>query len=457
VARRVVKEGRVVLTANAIDDPQLASAASISELKLLSILCVPLVSRSRTLGAIYLDHPQVVGRFDERHLEMVTALAEQAAIALENARLGEGLARTNTELRNSREEVARLNEALQARLVEREAELETVRESLDADASRRALALRYDYSSIITCSPRMHEILDLLDRITDTDYPVIIQGESGTGKELIARAIHFNGPLRERNFLSLNCAAFAEPLIESELFGHVRGAFTGADRDRKGLFEQAHGGTLFLDEIGDMSLSVQKRLLRVLQDGEFLPVGGREVRRVDVRILCATHRDLKQLVGQGDFREDLYYRLAVAHIRVPPLRERSEDIALLLAHFLELHGGGTRSVDAEALALLRSQPWPGNVRELENLTRNLLLLDRTGRRVTAGQVRRLLGLQAPAGGGDEDAEGIEGGTLKERLEDYERRLVASALELAGGNKAQAARDLGVGVRTLYKMLERLGL
>ncbi|MHC5209082.1 MAG: sigma 54-interacting transcriptional regulator [Planctomycetota bacterium] len=467
VARRVVKEGQAMLTANAIDDPRLASAASISELKLLSILCVPLVSRSRTLGAIYLDHPQVVGRFNEAHLETVTALAEQAAIALENARLSEGLASTNQDLHASREEIARLNEALQARLVQREAELETVRESLDA--SRRALALRYDYSNIITRSPLMHDVLDLVDRVTDTEFPVIILGESGTGKELLARALHFNGPRKEQNFLSLNCAAIAEPLIESELFGSVRGAFTGADRDRKGLFEQAHGGTLFLDEIGDMSLNVQKRLLRVLQEGEFLPVGGREQRHVDVRILCATHRDLKEMVGENTFREDLYYRLAVAQVRLPPLRDRAEDIALLMPHFLEQHGGGARSIDPEALAIMQACDWPGNVRELENFVMNLLLFDREGTRVTPALVRRVLGEggAAPGGGGTTTGDVGEaagpgggepsGGGLKDRLAEYERRLVSDALERAGGNKARAARELGVGVRTLYKMLERLGL
>ncbi|MGQ0551628.1 MAG: sigma 54-interacting transcriptional regulator [Planctomycetota bacterium] len=462
VARRVAKDGRALLTANAIDDPRLSTAASISQLKLLSILCVPLISRERTLGAIYLDHPQVVGRFDERHLGTVTALAEQAAIALQNARLSEGLAQTNRELRASREEVARLNEALQARLVEREAELETVRESLDA--SRRALALRYDYSAIVTCSPKMHAVLDLMDRITDTDFPVIIQGESGTGKELIARAIHFNGPRRERNFLSLNCAAIAEPLIESELFGSMRGAFTGADRDRKGLFEQAHTGSLFLDEIGDMSPSVQKRLLRVLQEGEFLPVGGREVRRVDVRILCATHRDLRKMVAEGAFREDLYYRLAVAQIRVPPLRERAEDLALLLPHFLGRHGSGVRRIDPEALSLLRRQSWPGNVRELENFVMNLLLLDREGKQVTASLVQRLIASaqhasSAPIEGfhpSGPTGEAVEGG-LKQQLEAFERKQVQAAMLAAEGNKARAAELLGVSVRTLYKMLERLGL
>jgi len=472
VARRVAREGRPLLTANAIDDPRLAAATSITELQLLSILCVPLRSRERVLGAVYLDHPQVVGRFEESHLETVTALSEQAAIAIENARLSHGLELTNKELRSSREEVSRLNDALKERLARREAELEETRESLDA--SRRALALRYDYGNIVTCSPRMHSVLDMMDRVTDTDFAVVIYGESGTGKELMARAIHFNGARREKNFLTLNCAALPETLIESELFGHVRGAFTGADRDRKGLFAQADGGTLFLDEIGDMSLDVQKRLLRVLQESEFLPVGGREVQKVDVRILCATHRDLRVMMEQGRFREDLYYRLDVARIELPPLRDRPEDIALLVPHFLERHGARRVPVDPEALAMLQARPWPGNVRELEHFVMTLLLFGKDSPRIDVPLVSRVLGVRAaggeaplvPAGaargtGSAVPADGLpagEGaGPLRERLEAFEREMVRQALARAGGNKAQAARELGVGVRSLYKMLERLGL
>ena len=461
VARQVMKSKQPLITANALDDERLASARSISELKLLSILCVPLVAKDRGLGAIYLDHPQVVGRFGEHHLEAVTTLAEQAAIALENARLSEGLTSSNEELRVSQDEIARLNDALQQRLDQREAELEEVRESLEV--SRRALGLRYDYSKIVTRSPRMHQVLDLMDRVIDTDYPVIIQGESGTGKELIASAIHFNGPRKEKNFVSLNCAAIPEHLIESELFGHVRGAFTGADRDRKGLFEQADGGTLFLDEIGDMSLDVQKRLLRVLQEGEFLPVGGREVRRVNVRVLAATHRDLRQMVSEGRFREDLFFRLAVAQIHLPPLRDRADDIPLLVDHFVKLHGGGPRSVDPEALRLLERASWPGNIRELSNLVMNLLLFDLEGKRISPQLVRRVLhGGAAGAVEGDGDAgtadlADAEGLTLKDRLEAFERQQVETALAAEGGNKAAAARRLGVGTRTFYKMLSRLGL
>ncbi len=458
VAKRVAREGEPLLTANAIDDPRLASATSITELQLLSILCVPLRSRERSFGALYLDHPQVVGRFEASHLATVTSLSEQAAIALENARLSYGLEESNRELLSSREEVSRLNEALQERLEAREAELEQTKESLEH--SQRALALRYDYGNIVTRSPRMHAVLDMMDRVTDTDFAVVIYGESGTGKELMARAIHFNGARRDKNFLTLNCAALPDSLIESELFGHVRGAFTGAERDRKGLFEQAHGGTLFLDEIGDMSLDVQKRLLRVLQESEFIPVGGREVRSVDVRILCATHRDLSAMKETGGFREDLFYRLDVARIELPPLRERPEDVALLVPHFLERHGARSLTVEPEGLAILEQRPWPGNVRELENFVMTLLLFAKEHERIDADLVRRVLSVRdaeadIPAPTTPAADEGDR--PLKARLEAFERQAIREALERTGGNKAQAARELGVGVRSLYKMIERLDI
>ncbi len=455
VARRVVEEGRPLCTANALDDERLAGTASISELKLLSILCVPLVFRGRALGAVYLDHPQVVGRFTARHQETVTLLAEQAAIARENKRLQDGL-------QESKAQIDRLNAALRTDLRETEAQLEEVKESLDA--SRRVLARRYDYSNIITVSPRMDDVLALLDLVTDTDNPVIIQGESGTGKELIAKAIHFNGPRAEHNFLSLNCAAISEGLVESELFGAKRGAFTGAERDRKGLFEQAHGGTLFLDEIGDMTEAVQKRLLRVLQEGEFIPVGGVEEVKVDVRILCATHRDLEALVQRGGFRQDLFFRLAVATVQLPPLRERPEDTGPLVEHFFQSHGGHGRKLSPEALSRLQRFGWPGNVRQLENVVRNLIMFAPEAEVVTLADVDRVLlgiagGEAAPASssGFGLPSDEAEPMLWKERLEAWERENVAAALERAGGNKTKAAAILGVKVRTFYKMLERLGL
>jgi two-component system response regulator HupR/HoxA len=298
---------------------------------------------------------------------------------------------------------------------------------------------------------------------------VVIYGESGTGKELMARAIHFNGARRNKKFRTLNCAAIPENLVESELFGHVRGAFTGADRDRDGLFTQADGGTLFLDEIGDMSLDVQKRLLRVLQEGEFMPVGGNEMRKVDVRILCATHRNLRARIETGDFREDLLYRLDVARIELPPLRDRPEDIELLVPHFLERHGAKNITLEPDALALLERLTWPGNVRELENFVMTLLLFGSENAGIDADIVRQVMRVrdaeesvetvdlaspQAGSRAGGVSGEPVEG-PLKARMEAFERAAIRDALVASDGNKAQAARALGVTVRSLYKMIERL--
>ena len=232
---------------------------------------------------------------------------------------------------------------------------------------RGALETRYDYSNIVGRAPAMRELFRLLDRVTATAVPVLLTGESGTGKELVAKAIHYNGPRSDRNFVSENCAAIPETLLESALFGHVRGAFTGADREKKGLFELAHTGTLFLDEIGEMTLGMQSKLLRVLQEGELRRVGGQKLVKVDVRIIAATNKDLRRMVSDGTFREDLYYRLAVLHVNVPPLRERREDVPLLVEHFMGRYAEG-RSIDVDrrAMTALMNYPWPGNVRELEN-------------------------------------------------------------------------------------------
>src|SRR6476620_2427933 len=219
-------------------------------------------------------------------------------------------------------------------------------------------------------TPRMLELFRLLDRVTDTALPVVIYGESGTGKELVARAIHHNGPRRQRAFVSESCAAIPETLLEAALFGHVRGAFTGAQGERRGLFEIAHGGTLFLDEVGEMPASMQVKLLRVLQQGEFRRVGGEKTIKVDVRVLVASNRDLSRLVEEGRFREDLFYRLNVVRVALPPLRERREDIPLLVEHFLAKHaqaaGKPAKRVARAALTKLLGHRWPGNVRELEN-------------------------------------------------------------------------------------------
>ncbi|MFG0316654.1 MAG: sigma 54-interacting transcriptional regulator, partial [Planctomycetota bacterium JB042] len=452
VARQVAMSGDPIRASDALHDPGLRSIASIAELRVTSILCVPLRARNQVIGSIYLDHPDVVDRFDDDDLEVLSDFASAAGMALERARLYQENVERTAALESAKQEIERLNAALMKTVAEQAEELDQTKDSLEAE--RRAAGRRYDYANIVTQSERMEEVLRLLDRITDTDFPVLIQGESGTGKELVARAVHYNGPRSGRNFVSVNCAAMAEPLIEAELFGSVKGAFTGADRDRKGLFEIAHRGTLFLDEIGDMSLEVQKRLLRVVQYGEFYRLGGKEKVRVDVRIISATHRDLRRLIAEGGFREDLYYRLNVAPVTLPPVRERVGDVPLLLRHFAaELERGGLSSVkrfSRAALEALETSPWPGTVRELQNEIKRLRVIE-TGRPVI-----ELDDLPTAIREGAAAASGV-GESLKERLERVERKFVVATLEQVRGNKAEAARRLGVSERGLYKILDRLGI
>jgi DNA-binding NtrC family response regulator len=284
------------------------------------------------------------------------------------------------------------------------------------------------------------------------DAPVLITGETGTGKELVARAIHRHGPRGRRPFVALNCGALTETLLESELFGHVRGAFTGAVVDKKGLFEQAAGGTIFLDEIGETSPALQVSLLRVLERGEVRPVGGQRVLSVDVRVIAATHRDLERSVQDGRLRQDLLYRLNVFRIEVPPLRERREDIPLLAAHFLRASApsGRTPTLSAAALAALSAHPWPGNVRELENTLHRLALQ-------AGGGVIDLDDL--PPALRAARAVGIEERLFSDlpSLDELERRYLKHVLGALNGNRSRAAEVLGVDRRTLYRMAERLGV
>jgi transcriptional regulator with GAF, ATPase, and Fis domain len=286
---------------------------------------------------------------------------------------------------------------------------------------------------------------------------VVIAGESGTGKELVARAIHFNGPRRDRPFVSENCAAIPETLLETTLFGHVKGAFTGADRETRGLFAVADGGTLFLDEIAEMSPAMQGKLLRVLQNGEFHRVGSERPQKVNVRIVVATNKDLEGLVEQGKFRQDLFFRISVVRLVLPPLRERSEDVPLLVRHFMQkaaaASGMAVKTVEAPALAKLCSYRWPGNVRELENeVTRAAAF---SGPAVTVSdlspQVRA--GSDSTAGLGDEQ----DGIRLRPRVERLERTLLREAMTSCAGNQTKAARALGLSRFGLQKKLKRYHL
>jgi two-component system response regulator HupR/HoxA len=299
----------------------------------------------------------------------------------------------------------------------------------------------------------MRALLRLVDRVTDLTLPVLIVGESGVGKELIARAIHFNGPRRRARFVGENCGAIPHTLMESEFFGYMKGAFTGAHRDHAGLFEQAHEGTLFLDEVGELSPDLQKKFLRVLEEREVRRLGAKAVTPVDVRLISATNRDLSELLRGGRFREDLYYRLAGVVIEIPPLRERREDIPALVAHFLADLGREKKGLrlDPAALELITAYEWPGNVRELRNEVQRLLALESGGLIGPEHLSPRLLSYRPP------DDKGPVTQGLKGLVEDLERRILRGTLQRLDWNKSRAALELGLSRLGLRKKLERYGL
>ena len=321
---------------------------------------------------------------------------------------------------------------------------------------REALAVT---GEIIGAGAAVTRLREEIARSAPSEARVLVTGENGTGKELVARALHAGSPRRERPFVKVNCAAIPPDLLESELFGHEKGAFTGALSRRRGKFERAQGGTLLLDEIGDMNAATQAKLLRVLEEGEMERLGSERSLRLDVRVLASTNRDLDALLASGGFRRDLYHRLRVIPIHVPPLREHPEDVEPLavhyLGHFCAANGRPLKRLDAGALARLRSWPWPGNVRELKNLMERIVIMV-DGREVGAAAVAGLLG-PAAAGANGAAPDGGRGATLADSLAACERRLVVEALDAAGGNVAEAARRLGLDRANLHRRLRRLGL
>ena len=320
---------------------------------------------------------------------------------------------------------------------------------------RKQLDERFGLTGLIGHSPQMQRVFSIVRQVAGTTATVLVLGESGTGKELVARAVHGNSPRRERNFVAVNCAALSEGLIESELFGHVKGAFTGAVSAKEGRIVHADGGTLFLDEVGDMPLLTQAKLLRVLETREVLPVGGNTPRKVDVRLVAATNRDLRAMVKEGTFREDLLFRLQVVVIDLPPLRDRAGDIPLLIDHFIgELsrqHGRSLRGIAPEARTALLRYPWPGNVRELRNVIENMVLL--AGSDVLAledvpPEVREVA--REPRKGGGYELAGRS-------MPEVERDLIEANLRLCAGNREKAARILCMGERTLYRKIKEYRL
>ena len=419
-SRSIVREagtGRSILTIDAENDGRFKDFRSVSLLHIRSLMCVPLRLRSRIIGTVYLDSRLTGAGFSEEDLRFLEAFAHHAAIAIDNSR--------------------------------RHAELREENELL-----RKASGERFSFGNLIGRSRAMQQVFALLERAAESNVPVLIEGESGTGKELVAKALHFSGPRKGQPFVSQNVSAIPETLLESELFGHTRGAFTGADRDRRGLFEQSHHGSLFLDEIGDLPLSMQPKLLRVLQDYELRPLGGRRTVTVDVRVISATNRDLQELTRQGRFREDLFYRLNVLRVVMPPLRERREDIPLLVEHFLrqmaKSRSGVRLAVEDSVMALFLGYDWPGNVRQLQNILERLSVTSR-GNRITRAAIEA-----------DPDLGRSFGSLLEpppvDSLKDSERQQIRRALEKTAGNREQAARLLGISRATIFRKIRehRLG-
>jgi len=402
IIHKVLKEGMSVLAMNAQDDTQFHKAKSIREYNIRSAICAPLLFQDEVLGIIYLDNRTSAGSFDEDDMMFLTALCHQAGIALGNARL-------------------------HRKVIQEKTWLETT--------------LKPKYR-ILGDSEKMKRVLETIKKAAPTDITVLIQGETGTGKELVAKAIHVLSRRRERPFIPVNCAAIPKELIESELFGHEKGAFTGATGSREGKFQLAHGGTIFLDEIGDMSLDLQAKVLRVLEEKEVQRVGGRKTIPVDVRIIAATNKDLGKAVEQGAFRDDLYYRLNVLSITLPPLKDRKEDILPLAEHFID---GRVEKISPQARKLLETYDWPGNVRELKNCIDRAVVLG-NGKAIQPEDLPHALRkgrdtIPAPL----------------ESLDHIEEDHILRVLRYTNWNKSDAARVLGITRQTLDNKIKKYGI
>jgi transcriptional regulator with GAF, ATPase, and Fis domain len=410
-----VAEGQTLLTVDVGKDATLSAYESLVLHEIKSILGVPMKTRRKVVGVIYLDTRRAAQLFTEKERAFVESFASQAAIAIENARLFASMNSENLRL-------------------------------------RREVEGRGRFESLVGTSPVMRKLAETIGGVLESDCNVLIAGESGTGKELVAKAIHYNGPRRKRKFLAVDCGALPENLLEAELFGHARGAFTGADRDRIGLIQEADGGTLFLDEIANTTLALQARLLRVLQEHEVRRLGENTTRQVDVRILAATNADVGTLVTQGRFRQDLYYRLNVVTIEVPPLRQRREDIPLLVDHVLReraRQGRPAKPLGPGILAALARHDWPGNVRELENMIERLIILS-PGSVVMEADLPDGIRLGAPARGPGENGGG-NGHKTGEQL------MIEDALRRFRGDKAKAARFIGWNRQKLYRRMRSFGI
>ncbi|MEM6789453.1 MAG: sigma 54-interacting transcriptional regulator [Myxococcota bacterium] len=480
IAERVVTEGEPFVAVDAPRDDRVSDYVSVHALMLRSVACVPIRTRTGSIGALYLETRLRSGSMFLEELATLAAFADQAAIAIESARLIQENRQRAEELERTNAELERARMQLEEALGQRTAQLEDTRR--DLKATEAVLEGHFGYRDIVGTSSAMRRVYAVIERVKDADVPVLITGESGTGKEVVARAIHKGSGRGEQRFVGVNCGAIPEHLLESELFGHVRGAFTGADRDKRGLFRELDDGSILLDEIGEMPSKMQAGLLRVLQEKVVRPVGGTREEAVGTRVIAATHRDLAEMVARGHFREDLYYRLNVIEVRVPALRERREDIPLLIDHFLGLFAARyqreRRTVSRDALRRLMEYGWPGNVRQLENILLNAWILS-DGPEIEAEDFElppegrrggRDTGGAAPGRGGAPSLGGVRGHPptgdesevrpLPRNADDaqqQERDRILAALEATNWNRAKAAQRVGIPRRTFYRRLKKYGI
>jgi transcriptional regulator with GAF, ATPase, and Fis domain len=408
IVRRVVETGRSLVVADALHDAEWAGSSSVVNLKLCSVMCAPLKQKGEVFGVIYLGNDNVVSLFDERALEPLTVFAAQASLLVQNALLLDSLRRENVALR-------------------------------EAVTTKR-------YGDLVGSGASMREVFRRIEKVAATDISVLITGETGTGKEVVARELHRRSTRASGPFVAINCGAIPESLLESELFGHAKGAFTGAVAARVGRFQAAAGGTLFLDEIAEMAPALQVKLLRALQERVIIRVGESRPEPIDIRVVAATNKVLEEEIKRGAFREDLYYRLNVVSIQLPPLRERGDDVVALARYFLQQYarefGSRVRGFAPAALVATRRHPWPGNVRELENRVKKAVVLAEKAL-VTAED----LGL---------DADLLEPiAPLTQATREFQKRYVNEVLERNQGNRTKSAKDLGVDPRTIFRHLERM--
>src|SRR5450755_4309482 len=407
ILAHVVRTRQPLIISDALHDEAFKNSLSVVNLKLTSVMCVPLLERGNMLGVIYVGNDNVAELFAASHLEVLSVFAAQASLLVRNALLVNELKLDNRSLQSRIEQIR--------------------------------------FGEILGSAPRMQEIFRKVQKVAATDISVLITGETGTGKELIARELHGRSPRAKHPFITINCGAIPENLLESELFGHVRGAFTGAVSNKIGRFQSADRGTLFLDEIGEMPLQLQVKILRALQERVVVKVGDANPESIDIRVIAATNRDLEVEIKAGRFREDLYYRLNVVHLPLPPMRDRGDDIVVLarymVSRYAPEYGGKVKGLTPNAIAAIKRHRWPGNIRELENRVKKAVVLSD----------KVLLGPEDLDLSPDDLPTILPLADAKER---FQREYINEILALNDGNRTKTARDLGVDPRTIFRHLEK---